>query len=292
MSSRQFFTANDDDEGFIESEQEEDGILGHPDPNIPIQFTRFAAMKPKELFPFAMEWMVQKKINPAFSMDDEIYDLTFKKLNDEVRGLAGSKFTSAAWTEEFTYALNARPDIAYEPLDRSGEHYMNDHCDACNRSGHPATYQIQFQGQPYHRETLEEVNNDDDASDSDSDDDSSSSEENKDSKPSWDAEGREIVPVHKVFFVGKFCMGNAQTAHALQHWKYHLNEWVVTWLTKNGYLRPAEIVKRDGLSERKRRKHANKIADRMEKMGVTQQLWKDFRANIDQARNAKQGERW
>ena len=107
-----------------------------------------------------------------------------------------------------------------------------------------------------------------------------------------DADGREIVPVHKVFFVGKFCMGNAQTAHALQHWKYHLNEWVVTWLTKNGYLKPAEIVKRDSWKERKRRKHANKIADRMEKEGVTQQLWKDFRANIDQARDAKQGGRW
>lgn len=291
MTSRQYFTANEQDEGFIESEGEaEDGVLGYPDPNMPIEFTQFARMKPKQLFPFAVEWFVQKKINPAFSIDDEVYGLTFRKLDDEVKGLAGSKFTSSAWTEAFTFALRARPDIAYEPLDRSGEHWMNDHCDACNRSGHPATYQIQFQGKPYYKETLEEVNND--AEDDDSDSDSHSSEDdNDDDKPSWDSEGRQIVPVTKIFFVGKFCMGNAQTAHALQHWKYHLNEWVVIWLTKNGYLTPEEIVKRDGFNEKKRRKTANRISDRMEREGLVQRLWRDFRGNIDDARDSKQG-RW
>lgn len=292
MTSRQYFTSNEQDEDFIDSDGEaEDGVLGVPDSNMPIQFTQFARMKPKELFPFAVEWMVQKKINPAFSMDDEVYDLTFRKLDDEVKGLAGSKFTSAAWIEEFTYALKARPDIAYEPLDRSGEHWLNDHCDACNRSGHPATYQIQFQGKPYHKQTLEEVNNDaDDESDSDSNSDSGTARD-EDSKPTWDSEGRQIVPVARIFLVGKFCMSNAQTAHALQHWKYHLNEWVVTWLTKNGYLAPAEIVRRDSWNEKKRRKTANKISDRMEKDGVVRQLWQDFRQNIDDARDSKQG-RW
>lgn len=293
MSSRQYFTADEQDKDFIESEDEaEDGILGAPDTNVPIQFTRYARMKPKELFQFAVEWMVQKKINPAFSMDDEIYGLTFRKLDDEVKGLAGSKFTSSAWTEEFTFALRARPDIAYEPLDRSGEHYLSDHCDACNRSGHPATYQIQFQGKPYHLENLEEVNNDaEDDSDSDdgSDDDTNPSDE--DNNPTWDAQGREIVPATKTFYVGKFCMGNAKTAHSLQHWKYHLNAWVVVWLTRNGYLRAEKIVERDSWSERKRRKHANKIADRMEKMGVVKQLWKEFSGNISEARDSKQG-RW
>ena len=293
MSSRQYFTANEQDEDFIESEGEAgDGILGAPDSNMPIEFTQYARMKPKELFVYAVEWMVQKKINPAFSMDDEIYGLTFRKLDDEVKGLAGSKFTSSAWTEEFTFALRARPDIAYEPLDRSGEHYLNDHCDACNRSGHPATFQIQFQGKPYHLENLEEVNNDaDDDSDSDDGSDGHTNSSDEDNKPCWDAQGREIVPATRTFYVGKFCMGNAKTAHALQHWKYHLNAWVVVWLTSNGYLRAEKIVERDSWSERKRRKHANKIADRMEKMGVVKKLWKEFSGNISEARDSKQG-RW
>lgn len=292
MSSRQYFTANEQDEDFIEAEDEaEGGTLGRPDHNIPIQFTHYARMKPKELFEYAVEWMVQKKINPAFTMDDELYTLTFRKLDDEVKGLAGSKFTSAAWTEQFTYALRARPDIAYEPLDRSGEHYMNDHCDACNRSGHPATYRIQFQGKPYYRETLEEINTEVEGEDSDSDSDSDSDDQkdDEDNTAAWDSDGREIVPVTHVFFVGKFCMGNAQTAHALQHWRYHLNEWVVNWLSKNGYLTAPEIVKRDGWSEKKRGKAAIKIAKRMEREGVVQKLWREFRGNIDDARNSKQG---
>lgn len=293
MTSRQYFTANKDDDDFIEQEEDaEDGVLGVPDANMSIGFTHYARMKPKELFPYAVEWMIQKKINPGFAMNDELYALTFRKLDDEVKGLAGSKFTSSAWTEEFTYALRARPEIAYDTLDRNGEHYMADHCGACNRSGHPATFRVQFQGKPYHNETLEDVNNDEDDnsdSDSDSDSDSQSDDNTSNKKTSWDAEGRQIVPESKIYFVGKFCMGNAQTAHALQHWKHHLNDWVVTWMTKNGYLDPAEIVKRDGWNENKRRKAANRISDRMEKEGVTARLWRDFRDNIDEARDSKQG---
>lgn len=137
--------------------------------------------------------------------------------------------------------------------------------------------------------TLEEVNNDvEDYSESDSDSDSDNGRD-KDSEPAWDANGREIAPISKSFFVGKFCMANAKMAHALEHWKYHLNEFVVTWLTKSGYLKSAEIVRRDGLSEKKRRKAANKIADKMEREGVVKELWSEFRANISEARDSKQG---
>ena len=283
ISSRQMFAEDEYDDEFVEEEDDDQNLLGVP-AGVPLEFTRYASMKPKELFKYAVEWMVQKKINPAFQMNDGIYDLTFRKLDDEVKGLAGSKFKSAAWTLPFTMALNARPDIAYEHIDRSeAEHFMRDTCDACNRTNHPATYQIQFQGRPYHPESLEEVAGNED----DEDDDSSTARESDD--PDYDYQGREISPVNKIYYVGKFCMGNAQTAHALQHWRYHLNEWVVTWLIANGYNTPEKIVKRDQWSTKKRRKFANKIVDRMEQEGVVKTLWQDFRKNIDEARNSKQG---
>lgn len=285
MKSSQMFREDNYDQDFIEEEDEEETPLGVPD-GVPLQFTRYASMKPKELFKHAVEWFVQKKINPAFQMNDGIYDLTFRKLDDEVAGLAGSKFKSSVWTPEFTMSLNSRPDIAYEPIDRTeGEHWMRDHCDACNRTNHPATYQIQFQGKPYYRETLEEV-----AGNDDDDDDSSSENEDGDSdNPSYDAYGRELPPESKIYYVGKFCMSNAQTAHALQHWRYHLNEWVITWLNRNGYNAPNKVVERDGWNTKKRQKYANKIADRLEREGVVKQLYKDYRSNINEARDSKQG---
>ena len=281
---REMFLADDDDEGFL-TDQGEDS-LGAPTSNIPIEFTRYASMKAKELFKYAVGWMVQKKINPAFVSNDELYDLTFKKLDDEVKGLAGSKFTSAAWTQDFTFALRARPQIAFQGLNRSSaEHWMRDRCDACNRSGHPATYQIQFQGIPYHKETLEEIAGDDD---SDTDAESESGAEDRIVR---DAQGRQIVSADTTFYVGKFCMANAETAHALEHWRFHLYEWVVDWLETTGYNTPEMIVKRDKWNERKRRKYANQIVDDMEKQGKIKDLYHDFRSEVDKARDAKQG-RW
>lgn len=279
--SSQMFHEDDYDEGFVESaEDEDDDTLGVP---MPIEFTRQAFAKPKELFKHAVEWFVQKKINPAFSMDDEIYKLTFRKLNDEVDGLARSKFKSAAWTPEFTMVLNARPDLAYEQLDRHDpDHWMRDTCDACNRSGHPATYQIQFQGKPYHARTLEHIAGNED------EDDSSSEDDNND-EPGYDANGHEIPPESKIYYVGKFCMSNARTAHALQHWRYHLNQWIIEWLETNHYNTPAEVVKRDSWSTKKRRRYANKIADRLEQEGLVKSLYGDYKRNIDEARESKQG---
>ena len=290
-SSRQMFNADDEDEAFIDSDEEE-GVLGHPDTGVPIQFTKFARMKAKELFKFAVEWMVQKKINPAFKAQDELYDLAFKKLDDEVKGLAGSKFESSVWRQEFAFALWARPDFASQEIDRQSDpESLFNHCEACNRKSHPATFEIQFQGKPYHPSTLEEVDQPDD--DDDGEDASSSGSDDSDDdandKPAVDHQGREVVPATKTFRVGKFCMANAQTAHALRHWRYHLNAWVVSWLVRNGYDTPAKIVERDRWKMKKRRKYANKIADRMEKEGATKELYREFRNNIDEARNSKQG---
>jgi hypothetical protein len=284
-SSRAMFAADEDDEDFIE--EGEDDILGVPD-GIPLAFTRYASMKAKDLWKFAIEWFVQKKINPAFAMDDEIYTLTFQKLDDEVSGLVRSKFASSAWTGDFTIAVRSRPEIAWNSIDRnSAEHAYRDKCDACNRSGHPATREVQFQGKPYNRQTLDEVGKDDD--DDDSGDDSDSAGETKDDRPAYDAQGRQVPPANKVWYVGKFCMSNARTAHSLHHWRFHLYEWVVQWIDGAGYSSVKELKKRDKMSTKKRRKYANKIVDRMVEEGVVKKLWKEFRGTIDEASNAKQG---
>jgi len=283
-SSRAMFAADEDDDDFIE--EGDDDTLGVPE-GIPLMYTRYASMKSKELWKFAIEWMVQKKINPAFAMDDEIYELTFKKLDDEVSGLADSKFQSSAWKTDFTTALRARPEILENLTDME-----QDKCDACNRSRHPVKYRVQFQGNPYHRSTLEDVGKDDDDDDEDDEDDSSNSDNEKHSNgdnPSYDAQGREIAPANHVWYVGKFCMANARTAHALQHWRYHLYQWVVIWIDGHGYSSPKKLQKRDKMSTKKRRKYANKIVDRMVDEGIVKQLWKEFRGTIDDAANSKQG---
>lgn len=288
---REMFTRDEDDEGFITDDG--DQTLGAPadmaHADIPLAFTRYASMKAKELFKFAIEWMVQKKLNPAFQTNDEVYGLAFKKLDDEVKGLAGSKFISSAWTPQFMFALRARPEIAFGPIDRNSDgNWMRDKCDACNRSGHPATFEVQFQGRPYHSDTLEEVAGRDDTTSDDSGDDE---DDDGDDQNARDADGRAIEAEDKIFYVGKFCMANAETAHALQHWRFHLYEWVVEWLEGAGFNTAEQIVKRDKWSTRKRRKHANKVVDVMEEQGKVKELYRDFKSQVDRARSSKQG-RW
>jgi len=295
-SSRQMFAENEEDDAFVDDDLADGTALGVPD-GVPLQFTRYASMKAKELFKYAVEWMVQRKINPAFKMDDEIYDLTFRKLDDEVKGLAGSKFVSTVWRPGFIGALRARPEIALVELDRTtGDAFLRDKCEACNRSNHVPTWEIQFRGNPYHPDTLDEVagNDDDDEDDEDTESSDESQGNNPDNtdaadKPAYDHQGREVPPESKTYYVGRFCKANAETAHALTHWRYHLYECVVVMLIRQGYNTDEKIVQRDKWTTKKRRKYANKIVDRMEKDGDIKRLWEDFRNNIDDARNSKQG---
>lgn len=284
VSSRQMFKEDAEDADFLA--EDGDDTLGAPE-DIPIEFTRYASMKSKELFEFAVEWMVQKKINPAFQKDDPLYKLTFKKLDDKVRGLAASKFTSSAWTAVFTTALNARPEMRFDVIDRgAAEHWMRDKCDACKRTNHPATFEIQFIGKPYHRDTLEDIDN---GEEDDSDSDSDTSQRGEEGHQDYDANGVEVASTDTIFYVGKFCCANARTAHQLQHWRYHLNAYVEVWLERQGYGRAEELSKRDKWSTKKRRKYANKILDRMKLEGEVKVLWNKFRESIEEARNSKQG---
>ena len=285
------FEEDENDEGFI-IEDEEDP-LGAPSSALPIEFSGLQSRKPKELFKFAIEWMVQKKFNPAFQMNDDVYRLTFDKLNDEVKGLVGSKFVSAAWTPEFTRALQARPQIEDYEIGSSMAGMLHNKCGACNRSGHPATWQVRFSGTPYYEETLEDVEQEDDEDeDNDDNDGSDDEEEYGTTKADHDSKGRPIPSSKKTFEVGKFCMRNARIGHALAHWRYHLNEWVIDYLRAEGYLTPEKIVERDSWNVRKRRDFANSVVDDMEEKGEIKRLQRDYRTEIDSAREAKTEDRF
>jgi hypothetical protein len=181
-----FDDEDEEDRNFI-VEDDEDDPIGVP-VDMPLQFSGLNRAKGKDLFKYAIEWMVQKKINPAFAINDEVYDLAFKKLNDEVQGLAGSKFTSSAWIESFTTALKARPDIK---ISDNLDTFLSDHCEACNRTNHPAKFNIQFEGKPYDPITLDEVEASEDSDDDD------------DINETYDSAGRLVPPESKIFHVGR-----------------------------------------------------------------------------------------
>ena len=159
------------EEDFVDDEDDKVGVdLGVA--GVPLEFTYHANKKPFEHFKTEIEWMVHNKLNPAFNRYDDIYRLAHQKLDSEVEGFVGSKFSSSVWGEAFKKALQALPD-----LDRIDVPTMLEHkCDACRRSGHPPKHKVTFSGKPYNRDTLEIVEDEEDEDDiEDSDDDESSS---------------------------------------------------------------------------------------------------------------------
>ena len=162
------------EEDFVDDEDDKVGVdLGVA--GVPLEFTYHANKRPFEHFKTEIEWMVHNKLNPAFDRYDEMYQLAHRKLDKEVEGFVGSKFSSSVWGEEFTKALQARPD-----LDRVDVPTMLEHkCDACRRTNHPPKHKITFSGKPYNRDTLEIVEQDEDEDDTDDseDDESNSTEE-------------------------------------------------------------------------------------------------------------------
>lgn len=282
------FSNSEDEEDFI---NDDDAPIGVPAEHaLPLQFSSLSNSKPRDLFKYAIDWMVQKKINPAFNSDDEMYELSFRKLDDEVNGLAGSKYHSSVWTAEFTRAIKARPEIVINDIDPRTRAVMDPHCEACNRRSHPATFELSFTGQPYHKETLEPlaINASDSESDSDSSAVSSASSEValNGEKPTYDAQGERIPPESKAFTLGSTCKANAQVAHTLYHWRYHLNSWVIDYLVRQGHCTPEELVHRDKLSQRKRQKIANKIVDEMESIGEIKKLYRMYKDQVNFALEA------
>ncbi|KAF1938488.1 hypothetical protein EJ02DRAFT_354367 [Clathrospora elynae] len=273
------FQEDHEDEQFIDDDV--NATLGEPADTNDLDEMRLAfslsRAKTKDLFKYAVEWMVMKKIHPGFDSTNHVYTLTFRKLDDEVKGLAGSKYTSAAWTPDFTRAVRARPNIMINPVSAGIKAYMSAHCEACNRSNHTASAEVTFEGQPYDPETLEPIDPD---SDSDSDSDESLVEGEK---PCYNINHERILPESHRFPLGSTCEANAQVAHTLYHWRYHLYEWVKMYLDREGHLDAEKIVKRDKWSDRKREKAARKIVDDMEENGQIANLHRLYKDQVKAA---------
>ncbi|KAI4950577.1 hypothetical protein J4E91_004462 [Alternaria rosae] len=281
------FQEDQEDEHFIDDDP--DNVLGEPSVNDDLDEMRLAfslsRAKTRDLFKHAVEWMVMKKIHPGFDAEKNVYVLTFRKLDDEVKGLAGSKYTSSAWTADFTRAIRARPLLLMNELSAAERAVMSPHCEACNRTNHTASFEVLFQGQPYHPETLEPLANaSDSSSDSDSDSDSALSADSETQlngeKPTFNYQGDRIPPESHRFPLGSTCKANAQVAHTLYHWRYNLYQWVKDYLKDEGHLTAEKLVKRDGRSDRKREKEARKIVDTMEENGRIRQLYHSYKDQL------------
>ena len=178
LATRRGSNLDEYEDDFVDDEDGSIGVdLGVA--GVPLEFTYHANKKPFEHFKAEVEWMVHNKLNPAFDRYDEIYQLAHQKLDKEVEGFVGSKFSSSVWGEEFTKALQALPD-----LDRVDVPTMLEHkCDACRRSGHPPKHKITFSGKPYDRATLEVIENNEDGDDDTEDSDGDRSSSTQEGKP-------------------------------------------------------------------------------------------------------------
>lgn len=81
-------------------------------------------------------------------------------------------------------------------------------------------------------------------------------------------------------------MKNAEMAHTLTHWRFHLNEWVVEHLRITGYMSDKKILKRSHYSQKKKNKHAGKAVKKMIDSGEVKKLWRDFHINLRTARES------
>lgn len=163
------------EEDFVDDDDEALGVAMDAEAlrrTIPIEFTRHANKKTIEHFKDEVEWMVHNKLNPAFKRHDEIYEVAHRKLDDEFKAYAGSKFISAVWNPEFDTALKSRPEIYITTIPTM----LEEKCDACRRSNHPPKNKVTFSGKPYDRHTLESIGHKDD--DDDSDESSSEGDDN------------------------------------------------------------------------------------------------------------------
>ncbi|KAK0128411.1 hypothetical protein ONS95_000384 [Cadophora gregata] len=265
--------------------EDNDGPLGVPDyaQLMPLEFTQAAHKPLKEHFRDVVEWMVQNKLNPGFTWNDPVYVQAFQKLDNEYLGFADSKFVSTQWTAEFNRAVYARPTILItklapgEGIDALGE----SKCEPCNHRNHHPSFAIQFTGKAYHKATLEEIDSESDDSDEE-DDDSNDSD-----KASVNSKGQPLPSTDKIWMSGSVCKQNAEQAHTLIHWRWHLNDWVVGNLEEQGYLRPSKLAAREKLTTNKRMKLANAVVDSWEADKTIKNLYHDFKVQLETARELK-----
>ena len=85
-------------------------------------------------------------------------------------------------------------------------------CQVCNHRRYVPKYEIQFQGRPYDKSSLDEleVDSDDDSSDKDN-------SRNSDNATEYDMTGQRIPPESQTWLSGQYCKTNAEQAHSLIH---------------------------------------------------------------------------
>ncbi|KAI1504220.1 hypothetical protein F5X99DRAFT_372886 [Biscogniauxia marginata] len=265
--------SDDDLDDFVTDD--DDAPIGAPAYlDIPLEFTSQAHKPLKDQFPYAVEWLVHNRINPAFERKDAVYSNAWRKLDDEVHGLASSKFTSSAWKPEFYRALKGRPGMETYELPPGSTERISNTCEACGRSGHPASWRVVFEGQPYYKDTLAEVESDSDSHTDDGDD-----------AASVDTQGMELPPTTKEWYVGAVCCSNAETAHRLIHWKHALKSWVEERLEDEGWMAAGRLRERERMKARRRARLANAIVDGWRDQGTVAALYGDFKKNLEEARN-------
>ncbi|KAI1811502.1 hypothetical protein GGS20DRAFT_103982 [Poronia punctata] len=277
----------DDEEGDLDDfvTDDDDAPLGAP-LDIPLEFTSQAHLPMKDQFPHVIEWLVHNRINPAFERKDPVYLYAWRKLDDEVSGLARSKFTSSVWKPDFNRSLKARPRLDAFELRMLGSDELHARCEACGRANHPSTWRIRFSGSAYHKDTLMDVESE---SESESDGNSDTA--------SVDTQGMPLAPTTKDWNVGVVCHDNAVTAHSLFHWKHALMEFVEDRLEVDGWMTAAKLREREKMKAKKRRALANGIVDGWQSTGVVSALYADFKRLLDSARNQtttrkSRGGRW
>ncbi|KAK4218019.1 hypothetical protein QBC37DRAFT_306492 [Rhypophila decipiens] len=292
-------SGDEDEEGSEDDWVVDDGAIGVPDDlmtEIPLEFTKHSHKPLKEHFRDVIEWCVQNKVNPGFAEKQHpIYRLGWQKLDDEVRGLAQSKFASSAWKTDFFMALRARPYYKDEEVGGMQNTFGLENCGACGRSGHPAKFRMQFLGAPYYKSFnspmfLEPVDSKGESSSSSSSPSSASSsddegESNEDAKEGIDEDGNIIEPFSKAWLVGTVCHSNAETAHSLLHWKFALHTWVDANLDTQGYMTPDKLKERLKWKPRKKYKLVDKILKKWVEQQVISRLWREFKETIETARN-------
>ena len=277
-------TEDVDEDDFVVND-ETDRRHGHS--GIPLQFTSFASSKPKELFIHIIEWLVKNKIAPAFSRSDELYTLSWNKINDQLKAQAGSRLISSAWNADFKNAILARPEMQVEYVSSGDDESYLD-CDACNRTNHPARYEFRLGGHPYDQNTLEPIDEDDDEEKDDEEDDrednGNENEDGHNGKASYDEAGHLLLSADTKFYLGRFCAANAGMGHKLTHWKYHLNQALLAYLEEQGVLSAEAIVAREKLNKKKREKEAENVVDIMQETGVIDEMWRGLQDDLEDAR--------
>lgn len=130
-----------DTSDFVVSDDDELGAPSDFRQEMPLEFTVHAHKKLVDHFKEVLDWLVQRRINPAFDREDQVYQIAWRKINDEVRALANSKFVSSIWKENFQLALRSRPHFECWELSRVDPLRLQP-CQACGRKKHPAKWRI------------------------------------------------------------------------------------------------------------------------------------------------------